>query len=334
MHARPSNKRLFTVLVSLVALMLVASAGGFARSADGNTLYRRAVEADDRVSYSGTLTSVIYEGDRAASTVTRIEHKAPSSWRIWYLAPADAYGRMIVSNESLAYQYEPSLNRVISHDWGASAPGVATPVNIGLVEGNYSVEVGPAAPVAGRKTVSLSLVSKHTGSLVQRIWMDAQTDLILRRESYTSEGSVGAKYSFDSIRVGADLPAALFELTVPSGMTLVPSPSLGKSTTDTASLVRGLNFKFAAPKYLPDGFVLERGSVEAHDGINTVEFVYTDGLRSFSSPKPIQVGDQNGAFADVSGQTLVSWNESGLNLTIVGDLSSKEMAKIGASISP
>lgn len=335
---------------ALAAVVLIGTGITCARaSTQGDDLYSKSVAADDRVSYSGTLTSVIYEGDRAASTVTRIEHKAPFSWRIWYLAPSDAYGRMIVSNESLAYQYEPALNRVISHDWSTSAPGVATPVNVSQVESNYSVEVGPAASVAGRKALSLSLVSKHTGALVQRMWVDAQTNLILRRESYTAEGSVGAKSSFDTIRIGADLPQALFELTVPNGMTLVSSPGFGKSTTDTASLVRGLDFKFAAPKYLPDGFSLERGSVETHQGVNTVEFVYGDGLRTFSlfenasgrlprfdtaSPKPIAVGDQNGVYADVAGQTLVSWNAGGLNLTIVGDLSSKEIARIGASIHP
>lgn len=334
--------------LGILAFVAAGSAAGHA-STQGDALYAKSVAADDHVSYSGTLTSVIYEGDQAASTVTRIEHKAPTSWRIWYLAPANAYGRMIVSNESLAYQYEPSLNRVISHDWGTSAPAVATPVNIAQIEDNYSIEVGPAASVAGRKALSLSLVSKHTGALVQRIWADAQTDLILRRESYTADGSVGAKSSFDTIRIGVAFPQTLFDLAVPSGMTLVNSPGFGKATTDTASLVRGLNFKFAAPKYLPDGFSLERGSVEANQGVDTVEFVYGDGLRTFSlfenasgrlprfdtaSPKPIAIGDANGVYADVSGQTLVSWNAGGLNLTIVGDLSPKEIARIGASIHP
>ncbi len=196
---------------------------------------------------------------------------------------------------------------------------------------------------------SLSLVSKHTGTLVQRIWVDNDTNLILRRESYSADGSVAAKSSFDSIRIGVDLPQDLFRLTVPAGMTLVATPSLGKSTTDTDSLVRSLDFKFAAPKYLPDGFAFEHGSVASHKGVNTVEFVYSDGLRTFSlfenatgrlpsfggtTSKPIEIGEVDGVVADLAGQTLVSWNSGGLNLTIVGDLSAKEIAKIGASIHP
>jgi outer membrane lipoprotein-sorting protein len=316
---------------------------------DAQALYAQAVEADDYVSYSATLTSVVYEGDRAASTVARIEHKSPHSWRIWYLAPADAYGRMIVSNETLTYQYEPSRNRVYSHDWSESAPGVAEPVNIAQVLTNYAVEMGPAGSVAGRKATSLSLVSKHTGALAQRIWADDETKLIVRRENYNAEGSVVAKSSFDTIRIGVDLPQDLFSLTVPKGMTLVPGAEYGKSTTNTAELVKSLDFKFVNPKYLPEGFALEKGSVTSHAGINTVEFVYGDGLRTFSlfenasgrlprfdqaSPKPIDIGGVNGVYADVAGQTLASWNASNLNFTIVGDLSPKEMAKIGASIHP
>jgi outer membrane lipoprotein-sorting protein len=343
---RLRTDRAFFFSLTLATLLLVLPGAAHAAQ-DGRSLYAQAVGADDHVSYSGTLTSVVYEGDRAASTVSRIEHKAPNSWRIWYLAPADAYGRMIVSNESLTYQYEPSLSKVFSHDWSQTAPGVAEPVNIAQVETNYSFDVGPATSLAGRRATSLSLVSKHTGGLVQRIWIDDDTSLILRRETYTVDGSVAAESSFDSIRIGADLPDGLFKLVVPSGMTLVASPSVGKSTTDTAQLVRSLDFKFAAPKYLPDGFTLLRGSVASHSGVNMVEFVYGDGLRTFSlfenanaklprfdraTPKPIAIGQADGVYADVAGQTLVSWNAGGLNLTIVGDLSTKEIAKIGASI--
>ncbi len=118
MHRR-TDRQLFFVLIAAALLLVPFEA---ARGAtDGRTLYAQAVGADDHISYSGTLTSVVYEGDHAASTLTRIEHMAPSSWRIWYLAPADAYGRMIVSNESLTYQYEPSRNRVYSHDWSQTA---------------------------------------------------------------------------------------------------------------------------------------------------------------------------------------------------------------------
>lgn len=339
---------------SLIALSLACALAFAPRSfalaaANGGALYSNAIDADDHVSYYGTLTSVVYESDHAVSTVARIEHRAPHSWRIWYMAPADAYGRLIVSNEQQTYQYEPSLDRVISHDWYASAPGVAQPVDVGMVLKNYTVEIGPASSIAGRATHGLSLVSRYTGNVAQRIWVDDKTELILRRENYNSDGAVTTQTSFDSIRVGADLPPDLFALEVPKGMTLVRGFDYGQSTPNTADLLRIANFKFAEPKYLPDGFALQSGSTAMRNGVQTVQLVYGDGLRTFSlfengtarlpsfdesTPKPVQVGTASAEYANVEGQTLVSWNDGGLNLTIVGDLSEKESATIGASIHP
>ncbi len=340
--------------VRLLVLPLALASVLFARSiglagTNGAALYSEAVEADDHVSYYATLTSVVYESDHAASTVARIEHQAPHSWRLWYMAPADAYGRLIVSNEQQTYQYEPKLNRVISHDWNASAPGVAQPVDVSVVLKNYNVEVGPASSIAGRATHSLSLVSRYTGNVVQRVWVDDKTKLILRLENYNGDGEVTMHTSFDSIRVGGDFPPELFALEVPKGMTLVRGFDYGQSTLNTTDLLKAANFQFAEPKYLPDGFALVSGSVAMRNGVQTIQLVYGDGLRTFSlfenatgrlpsfdeaTPKPIQVGSASAEYADIEGKTLVSWNDGGLNLTIVGDLSEKESATIGASIHP
>src|ERR1700686_3200774 len=107
---RPSAGRSWLMCVSTAALLF--SAAPAAASPEGNALLQRAVVADDATSYTGTLTSVVYTSDRAESTLVNVDHLAPSQWRIWYVAPADAYGRLIISNEAVTYQYEPSTNKV------------------------------------------------------------------------------------------------------------------------------------------------------------------------------------------------------------------------------
>jgi outer membrane lipoprotein-sorting protein len=346
----PPNKPRLRIAGALAAATLTLLMRSVAAAAnDGDQLYREAVVADDTVSYYATATAIVYEGDHAVSTVARIDHQAPNLWRIWYMAPADAYGRLIVSNEAQTYQYEPSLSRVISHDWYASAPAVVQPVHVETVLHNYSVEIGPSASIAGRGVHILTLVSRYTGSVAQRIWVDDATKLILRREKYSVDGAMTTQTSFDSIRVGATFPPALFALQVPKGMTLVRGDDYAKPTQDTASLLKLAKFSFAMPRYLPEGFELLSGSVTEREGVQTIELVYGDGLRTFSlfenatnrlpdfdeaTPKPVQVGSNSAEWADVEGQTLVSWNDGGLNLTIVGDLSEKESATIGASIHP
>jgi len=348
-------RRAANAAVALAALLAAWPCTGLcAPSAPGpglkpKDLLAKAVTADDHVSYTGTITTVVYGHDRADSTVVRIEHKAPHSWRIWYVAPADAYGRMIVSNESQTYQYEAKAAKVYRNDWVESAPAIAEGLNVAQVEKNYTIGFGARSAVVGRPVRTISLVSKHTGAVGERLWIDEKTDLPLQREKYHADGTIGSKTSFDNLKMVKDLPPGLFSLAVPPGMTLEPGAAYGKSTKDINSLFSDLKFKFVNPKYLPYGFTLDKGSADKHEGVETVQLIYTDGIQTFSlfenatgqlpsfeqgSPKQIEVGDKAGEAAYVGGNALISWNDGGLNLTMVGDLTPKELADIGASIKP
>lgn len=347
---KPSRSGLAAAGLIAAAAALFSAAQAAASSAPQpapNVLLERAVSADDGISYSGTMTSVVYGRDRVDSTVVRIDHRAPSSWRIWYVAPADAYGRLIVSDEKVTYQYEASTNTVYADEWSASAPALAESINAGRVERNYRVEAGSATTVAGRAAHSISLTSKYSGALVERLWIDDKNDLVLRRETYHPDGSIVSKTNFDNIRFVTSLPKELFDLSIPQGMRLVPGATFGKAATDAAAVASSLPFAIVRPDSLPDGFTLDHESVSLHDSVQTLQMVYDDGLRDFSlfensthnlpsfegmTPKPIAVGDAQGQTADFGGETLVTWNAGDLNLTLVGDLSAKELAAIGASI--
>ena len=327
--------------------VLVTGAPRDVRAAtDGYTLLKEAVIADDHVSFSGTVTSLIYGGNATSATVVHIEHKAPNDWRLWYVAPADAYGRLIISNESVAYQYEPSKGKVFSNDWASLAPFAAT-LDIGRIKRNYAVQASDHAEVAGRPARTLSLVSTYSHALVLRMWIDNATGVILRRETYHGDGTIATRTEFDSIRFVKDLPDDLFKMTVPAGMTLTPGAEYGSSTPAMDTLTSGLTFKPVGPRELPDGFTFEKGSTAARGGVQTVQFVYSDGLRSLSlfenatgrypafddpSPKTLAVGKQDGKYTLVDGQTLLTWNAGGLNFIMVGDLPLKELAHIGASL--
>lgn len=346
----PARRNLLaaTVFVAATAAWALCRSAALADSS-GASLLQSAISSDDRISYTGSVTAVVYGHDRTIATVARIDHKAPRLWRVWYVAPADAYGRMIVSSESLTYQYEPKAAKVYRNDWERFAPALVQSLNVAQVEKNYLIEAGAASVVAGRPARTLSLTSKYSKSLIERLWIDNSTKLILQRETYHANGTIATKTNFDNLRIVTDFPKGLFDLTVPQGMTLEQGAVYTKSTTNMADLVRSVRFKISGPKYLPDGFSLEKGDVEWQGDVQTVQFVYTDGIRSFSlfenttgrlpqfegaTAKPIQVGDASGRYAFVGSDTLVSWNAGGLNLTLVGDLSPSELAKIGKSIQP
>jgi outer membrane lipoprotein-sorting protein len=315
----------------------------------GNSLLQRSVVADDATSYTGTLTSVVYTSDRAESTVVNIDHLAPSQWRIWYVAPADAYGRLIISNETVTYQYEPSANKVYANNWSASALALGDALDTGRVEKNYAAQVGAETSVAGRAAHILTMTSKHSGTLVERLWIDDQTSLILRREIYHADGTIASKMSFDNVRTVKSLPKDLFNLSIPAGMTLAPGATYATKATSDVAATSALTFTVVRPKFLPEGFSLAHESVGTHDAVQTLQLVYDDGLRDFSlfenatgripkfdngAPHPIAVGDQDGYYSEAGNETIVTWNAGGLNLTLVGDLPAKELSAIGASLKP
>ena len=286
--------------------------------------------------------------------MARAERTPPSSgsrgaeqWRMWYVAPADAYGRLIVSNESTTYQYEPKIATVYSDEWEHSAATLTLDLDTAKVIKNYSVEVSASSDIANRKAVSLSLVSKYSGALVERVWLDSTTKLVLERETYDADGTIESKTSFDNIRMVNDLPKELFDLSVPAGMHVEPGPPFGKSGKDHQSDAGRAGFTIVTPKYLPQGFSFDKAAVGTRNGIQTAQLLYTDGLRDFSvfensterlpdlkNPTNIQVDDSTGVTADIAGETLLSWNSSGLNITLVGDLPAKLLAKIGGSVKP
>jgi outer membrane lipoprotein-sorting protein len=225
---------------------------------------------------------VVYTSDRAESTVVNIDHRAPSQWRIWYVAPADAYGRLIISNETVTYQYEPTANKVYANNWSSNDIALGDALDTTRIEKNYAIEVGAATTVAGRAVHNVTITSKHSGTLVERLWADDQTGLILRREIYHADGTIASKTSFDNVRTVKSLPKDLFNLSIPTGMTLVPGATYAKRASSDVAATAALSFTVVRPKLLPDGFVLTHESVDMHDTVQTLQLVYDDGLRDFS----------------------------------------------------
>lgn len=335
-----------TTIVAAAAAPAATASPASTSSPVAADLLRQASRADDHISYTGTTTSVIYNEHGADSTVVRVDHAAPSKWRMWYVAPADAYGRLIVSDETTTYQYEPKTATVYSESWG-QAPALTLDLDTAKVLKNYSSDIVASVDIAGRKAITISLVSKYTGVLAQRVWVDAETKIVLKRETYDSDGSISSKTSFDTIRFVNDLPKDLFDLSVPAGMHVEPGTTYGTSHKAISDIQGGVTFKIVEPLYKPDGFTFDQVSLGVRNGIPTVQLLYTDGLRDFSvfenetdrlpvlaDPRQFDIDDTTGITDEIDGETLLSWNTGGLNFTLVGDMPAKLLARIGASVRP
>lgn len=333
-----------TLAAALGVLPLFASAentGAFA-------LLHSAIGAPNHISFVGQMQSIQFGNSKSVASVFRIEHRAPNLTRHWYLAPQSLYGDSIISRGDTAYNVDVKHNRVIVEQDDAIDDQVALDDNVGLLMANYRAITGPDGDVAGRQAWLVILINKYTGQTGLRVWIDKQTKLVLRKETYATNGSISQQSRFEEIRYVTNLPSAIF--VVPkTGYKVVKGPDHGLPSDDLTAVVKTAGFQARGPKYLPDGFLPVTGDVTDIKGVRTLHLLYSDGIRTLSlfenakgsavdmrrfKPSSTRVQNHNAQVVEEGPTKLLAWQEADLHFALVGELSERELVKIAASVVP
>lgn len=306
--------------------------------------------APRRLSYVGRLSSIAWGANGTRAVEMSIEHRAPDATRKWYIAPSSIYGNYVIERGTTTYAFDLRAQTVtVSHYPSADEDDLAEDSNFGLLTTNYRAVLGADDEVAGRKAHTLSLVNRYSGARLQRIWVDAQTALLLAKERYHANGSVAYTSRFQEIAYRGE-PQALFQPATPDGFTTRKGRDFGAPSADLVHVLDQAGFAATGPRYLPEGFALVSGDVTTIKGVRSLHLLYTDGLRSLSL---FENADKNGGAdftglqaqdARVQGQpatyvedepnVLLAWREHALNFTLVGDLPLRELERIAASVIP
>ncbi|TAM72678.1 DUF4367 domain-containing protein [bacterium] len=309
-----------------------------------------AMGAPHRLSYVGRLSTIAWGASGTRAVEMNIEHRAPDATRKWYIAPSSVYGNYMIERGTTAYAFDLHAQTVtISHYPAADEDDIAEDSNFGLLTTNYRAVPGADDEVAGRKAHTLSLVNRYSGARLQRIWIDAQTSLLLAKERYHANGSVAYTSRFQEIAY-RDVPQALFQPATPDGFTTRKGRDFGVPSVDLEHVLGQAGFAATGPRYLPEGFALVSGDVTAIKGIRSLHLLYTDGLRSlslFENPdkngganftglqaQDARVQGQPATYVEDEPNVLLAWQERGLNFTLVGDLPLRELERIAASVIP
>lgn len=342
------RKLLRAATIAVAAALTCAATFAPAGAQDATQLLRDAVTAYSKYSYVGQVQNVDFGTSHADAVLFRIEHRAPDLTRRWYLAPESLYGDSIISKGDTSYDVDTHHKRVIVVQDDALADQVAEDDNFGLLLHNYRAVMGPEENVAGRRAFSVLLVNKYTGSNVLRIWLDAQTKLVLQKERYAASGSVSHQMRFENIRYAENIPTDLFRVPT-SGYAKIIGPSHGLPSNDLQAVVRTAGFQALGPKYLPEGFLPIAGDVTDVKGVRMLHLLYSDGLRTvslFENAKGAAVNlsafpthqtsvrSHDAQYVMDGHTTLLAWAQGNLHLALVGELSRPEMTRIAASVAP
>ena len=312
MTARRGRWRAFALTGSVVATALLASAAPAASQSppDENPL-ESARRAAGNYAFAGQVR--LRWRDAAGDHEQMVDVRA-------------ADGAMVVEGDaSVLARRNERLIRQPGASWDALWPAGLASLGTPRPATKYALSSVQGPLVAGRPT---TLVEVHRGpQVVERVWLDAATGLLLGREQYAVSGVPARSIQFQDIRVGGPMGE------VPSPH--VPSPAVAVATTRLA------------PSTLPGGYqrlgTFKRGPV--------VHLLYSDGvyglsvfeqsgrLRAGALPagaERVRIGEAQGWHYEWAGGHILLWRGHDRVYSAVGDgpLSDVVQASAGVPLGP
>jgi outer membrane lipoprotein-sorting protein len=312
-------------------------------------LLRESIEAPKTTSYVGQLQTVRFASNGASASLARVEHKAPSFTRRWFLAPEALYGDYVITRGAQTYRFNVKRSRMVVSNNLRAEDGAFANDRLDALLRNYRAVFDDVENTANRPTSSIFLVNKYTGERAMRLWIDNQTHLVLRRETFHGDGAVASQMRFEAIRYTKNVPDDIFAVDLPAGFTRVEGYDAPVPSPELKDIVREAGFKPYTPKDLPQGFVLAGGVVAHAKNVKTLQLTYTDGLRTISLFENDKGATAN--FGDMRSHTtrfeghdawyvedgstmLLAWAEHRLHFALAGDLGREELKQIAASVVP
>ena len=281
----------------VVAAVLAAMPASMADNGPAADPIARAREAAETVTYSGQLQ--VRWVDHAGVTHST---ELPVEGGDGVMRVGDG-GSLLAATSQQRWLFRHGEWDLVSPSTLASAPPA---------ERKYQVTTVPAAEVAGRPTTAVILATN--GRIRERLYLDAETGLLLRREQLDANGDLVRTVEFESISLAADTPPAKPAASVdrrPASISSAPAP-------------------YKAPSQLAGGY--QRTAVLRRNG--AVQVVYSDGVHTLSvfeqrgrldrkslpdGAQTVAVGSAQGVRMSWAGGEVVLWDAGQSTFTAVGD---------------
>ena len=325
---------------------LAAPAFGAPGEAEPIRWLQDAALAPRSVSYAGTKTVTVWAQTVRASEV-RIYHQAPDHTRLEYLAAGDQPERVVVINGGRQIEFVPGRGRYVEGPAPQTDEDALIRQFLPQLAQNYEVRFAGEERVAGRPARIVDIQGRLPGRPRLRLWIDVETRLILRLERYGPGGALRETSAFLSVQLTPVLSGDLFIVSPPAGaqvQTRASQPPQGALTIEEIS--RRVGFIPQLPAYLPPGYQFIRSNVAMIRDTPTAAFVFSDGVATITlfesrgaqvgaaGGQPVRIGASDGTVQARGLATVVHWNTNGISMTLVGDVASTELLRVGRSVPP
>ncbi|HZO89221.1 MAG TPA: sigma-E factor regulatory protein RseB domain-containing protein [Chthonomonadaceae bacterium] len=316
-------------------------------------ILRRALMSQYRVAFSGEQTVLTFDEGNGAVSITQETHQGDSRYRIDYLNPPDARGRVQIADGKKRQLYLPTQHTIVETQ--ISTPPLtegAIRARLARIQRHYRLSLAPhRASWDGRPAYQLDLLPRHHDRPWQRLWIDTATGLILRRESYNSQGAQLAVTSWRNVRLYTAASQPSIRWTPPAGTRIQRQSS--EWVTFRLSDARHRASSWAVLPYdLGKGFVFESARLIHAKGAQSLHCQYSDGLNTISliqiaaprnifadraegeTVRTLQIGKRTAQMASRGFFTVLSWipGNRTTTMSLVGEIAANTLIAIARSL--
>lgn len=333
-----------TIRCTVLLLLLVAVPATAAPAPSDQAWLVSAVAAHSKISFTGTKEVILWSDRGAEASTVEVARLAPTRLRLEYLPTTGRHRRIVIDDGHRRWQYEPASRLALLSASSADEDDGVSGNRLRLLQTNYGTTLVGRGLVAGRPTVILAIRPRVGARPSLRLWVDEATAVILRSERYHVDDRLAEVATFSRIEF-REPPEGLFQFAPPAGVTVRQIPF---STPLTLRELAGrVGFVPVAPERLPDGFLLDRVRLDGAATLPVAALQYTDGLATLTlfqrravpgarhtleSGRAVPLADGEASVGQIGDVNILHWQTRGLNLTLMGEVTAGELAKIATSL--
>lgn len=312
--------------LSLVLPVMVSAAD----NDEAVKMLERMTEAAKTLTYEGVFA---YQAGKNMQSI-RIYHRADARGELERLISLNGAAREVIRSNDMVTCINPEGKQVnvSRRPLGRGFPS-DLPRRLNSATPFYDVNLGETDRIAGRKAHELVITPEDEYRYGYRLWVDAETYLLLKSELVGSDGEVLETFTFSSINTDVHIPEHKFKPQM-SGEEMTWHRSEPEQPLNTANLSQEHHWR---PAWLPEGFsqVAYQTRLRASNGTDVEQRVYSDGLSSVS----VFIEKIRARHSHLRGGSHVgAINAYGTIMqahfvTVVGEVPAVTVEKIGNSIS-
>ena len=266
-------------LVGMLALALFSSDLKAQNPPEAELLLRRMFRANQTTPYRGDWVTEI----DSLQIWQKIYQDGRGHRRIVFVLPRNLLGREILEIPPYLYvrqKEEAKFRRRAFNFHQRLFSKKRTPSDWALIRQNYRISVSPGQRILRRLTLEVQFAPVAADRPSMRIWVDAQTHLLLKLEKSWPEGGVILRSYFKNLLVNPVLDPAQFVL-LPDQIdsTHFKQPAVFSSLDSLRNRIR---FPLLLPGWLPAGFRFRRARLLNFHNHEIVHLIYFDGLGTLS----------------------------------------------------